>query len=181
MRFLTHQECAVWCSNRSYPTRQYPEENVGYRPDLRTADFHFVDFVSPQDSGRKVWLTRLLYSLIDPAPELLIWVGDSTVWPNSQHMPLFTRFRQAFGEYRPLIEAPGHVLDPLEVDDAVSIISLAFLFFWDCHVLSWSGRDAFFTSHDEFGWFASRDELVIDAIRNRLKEALKRETDAGAD
>jgi hypothetical protein len=40
-------------------------------------------------------------------------------------MPLFTRFREAFGEKRPLIEAPGHLLTPGEADDAVSPVSRA--------------------------------------------------------
>jgi hypothetical protein len=87
-------------------------------------------------------------------------------------MPLFTRFREAFGERRPLIEAPGHLLTPEEADDAISIISLSLSFIWDCHVLSASGRDAVFTSHDEFGWFASREPLVAASVRNKIDESL---------
>lgn len=60
----------------------------------------------PRDSGRKVWLARFLYGLAEPSPEVLIWIGDWAVWPSGQHMPLFSRFRQAFGENRPLLEAP---------------------------------------------------------------------------
>jgi hypothetical protein len=86
-------------------------------------------------------------------------------------MPLFTRFRQAFGEQRLLDEAPGHLVTPDEADDAISIISVSLLFIWNCHVLCASGRDAFFTSHDEYGWYASHDESVVQSVRVHLAKA----------
>ena len=87
-------------------------------------------------------------------------------------MPLFTRFREAFGERRALIDAPGHLLPSEEADDAISIISVSLLFMWNCHVLSGSGRDVVFTSHDEFGWFASRDQAVAAIAHERIGGAL---------
>src|SRR5260221_242453 len=154
MQILTYAQCAAWCSQRGFPTRQILGHIVGPDPDLQSPEFYFVTFTLPPDSGRKVSLAHFLYSLLDPSPELLIHLGDWAVWPSSQHMPLFTRFREAFGEKRLLIEAPGHVLTADEADDAVSIISVSMLFFWNCHILSASGRDAIFVSHDEYGWFA---------------------------
>jgi hypothetical protein len=88
-------------------------------------------------------------------------------------MPLFTRFREAFGERRPLIEAPGHLVTAGESDDAISIIGVSLLFLWNCHVLSDSGRDAVFTSHDEFGWFATRDPEAAKLAHERIREALQ--------
>ena len=173
MRFFTYSQCAEWCSERQFPTRQIEGYIVGPDPQIQSPDFHVVKFNPPVDSGRKVWLARFLYSLLQPSPELLIWVGDWDVWPSSQHMPLFTRFREAFGEKRPLIDAPGHLLTPEEEDDAVSIMSVSLLFFWNCHVLSGSGRDAVFTSHDEFGWFASRDPGVTATAREKIVTALQ--------
>ena len=87
-------------------------------------------------------------------------------------MPLFTRFREAFGEKRPLIEAPGHLLTPEEADDAISIISVSLLFMWNCHVLSESGH-AVFTSHDEFGWFATRDLAVAATVREKISAVIR--------
>ena len=173
MRFLSYSQCAEWCSQRGFPTRQIEGYIVGPHPDLQSPEFHFVTFTPPVDSGQKVWLARFLYSLLQPSSELLIWLGDWAVWPSSQHMPLFTRFREAFGEKRPLLEAPGHLLTPEEADDAVSIISVSLLFMWNCHVLSHSGRDAVFTSHDEFGWFATRDPAVAAAAREKISGALR--------
>ena len=121
----------------------------------------------------KVGLARILYSLIDPAPELLLWLDDWAVWPSSQHMPLFTRFRQAIGEQRPLIDAPGHLVAPAEADDAVSIITVSLQFIWDCHIITASGRDAIFISHDESGWFGSRNASIADAARQQIEKAFK--------
>jgi hypothetical protein len=142
-------------------------------PDLQSPTFHFAQFTLPVDSGKKVWFAKFLYSLVEPSTELLIWLGDWSVWPSGQHMPLFARFRQSFGETRPLIETPGHLLTPDETDDAISIISVSLLFVWDCHVLAASGRDAVFFSHDEYGWFASRDASVAIAVGERMRKALE--------
>jgi hypothetical protein len=153
---------------------------VGPHPDIQSPPFHFVEFKPPTDSGRKVAFSRFLYSQIDPAPELLFWLGDWAVWPSSQHMPLFTRFRQALGESRPLIDAPGHLLTPEEADDAVSILLVSLQFVWNCHILTSSGRDAVFVSHDEFGWFASRAASVAESVRQKIEETWSETVDTNA-
>ncbi|MFN0129528.1 MAG: hypothetical protein ACKV19_22910 [Verrucomicrobiales bacterium] len=170
MRCLTYSECAEWCARRDFPMRHIEGCVVGPHPELESPPFHFVDFTVPTDSGRKVAFGRFLYSLIDSAPELLFWLGEWAVWPSSQHMPLFSRFRQAHGESRPLIEAPGNLLGSDEADDAVSILVVSLQFVWNCHILSSSGRDAVFVSHDEFGWFASRDEAVAASARRKIEK-----------
>src|SRR5688572_3296824 len=114
MRCLTYSECAEWCARRDFATRGIEGYSRGPHPDIESPPFHFVDFTLPADSGQKVAFGRFLFSLIDPAPELLFWLGDWSVWESSQHMPLFTRFRQALGESRQLFEAPGHLLTPDE-------------------------------------------------------------------
>jgi hypothetical protein len=72
------------------------------------------------------------------------------IWPSSEHMPIFARFREAIGERRGLSDAPGHIVTLSDRDDAVSVLSLALLFFWDCHVLSGDGHLVFSCSHDEW-------------------------------
>lgn len=172
MRFLTYSESEEWCSRRGYLTRQREGYIIGPEPDIKAHEFQRVEFAIPRDAGRRVWLARFLYGLIDPSPELLIWLGDWAVWPSGQHMPLFSRFRQAFGEHRPLIEAPSQVVAPHEIEDGVSILTMSLLFLWDCHVLTASGRDVVFVSHDEFGWFGSRDASVAGTAGEQLKNAL---------
>jgi hypothetical protein len=113
-------------------------------------------------------MARFLFSHIAPAPETLLLVDDWAVWPSSQHMPLFTRFREVLGERRTLIESPGHLVADSDADDAVSIIATSLLFIWDCYGISSSGRDAFYISHDEFCFFASRDESAAARVAEQL-------------
>jgi hypothetical protein len=171
MRFLTDSECAAWCAERGYPTRTY-QGYAGLRADTEPVGFERIAFPSPPDSGKRVWLARFLLSLLEPAPELLFWLGDWAVWPSCQHMPLFARFREALGERRPLIETPGHLVAVDEADDGVSILAVALLFMWDCHVITASGRDVIFISHDEAGWFGSRDTSVAAFAAKRLEQSL---------
>jgi hypothetical protein len=173
MKVLTYREGSEWCADRGFPTRHSQGYIAGPDPDLEAGAFHFALFDSPRDAGRLVSVANLLYSLIDPSPEFLLWFGDWAVWPSSQHMPLFTRFRKGLGEDRPLIEAPGHLMTPDESDDAISMITVALLFSWNCHLLSASGRDAAFVSHDDWGWFASRETSRTHSVREEHPEFFK--------
>jgi hypothetical protein len=175
MRFLTALECQEWCALRGFPTHEVPGFIGGYLARLQSQGFHFVEFELPVDSGQKVRLAGFLYSLLEPSAELLIWLGSCDVWESSQHMPLFTRLRQALGENRGVLELPGHVAKAAEADDAISIMCLSLLFIWDCLVSSDSGRDAVFTSHDEFGWFATRDPAVAAAAQAKISATLQKQ------
>jgi hypothetical protein len=140
------------------------------RPDISADHFQVVNVPYDADSGRKVSMARFLFSLVAPEPETLILVDDWDVWPSKEHMPLFTRFREALGESRPLIESPAHLVTASDSDDAVSLIATSLLFIWDCYGISSSGRDAFYISHDEFCFFASRDESVAARVVEQLSE-----------
>jgi hypothetical protein len=170
MQICTYKECAEWCAAHGYPTRQVEGLVVGPDPDLTEPDFHFAMFSIPEDAGRRVALVKNVMSLIDAEAELLVQIGDWAVWPSGQHMPLFDRFRQAFGERRPLIEAPGHMIAPVERDDAVSILVISMLYLWNCHVLSAAGDQALFVSHDEYGWFAARGSRLLEPAKQLLAQ-----------
>ena len=149
--------------------RQVPLREVGWiRPDIGTEHFHIVELPYPADSGKKVYLARRLLSLVAPEGEALVLVDDWAVFPSCQHLPLFSRFREALGEHRPLIEAPGHLVDAADTDDAVSIVATSLLFFWDCYGISASGRNAFYISHDEYCYFGSRDAAVAARVTAEL-------------
>jgi hypothetical protein len=164
MQVLTPTEWQTWCAKRQIPLR----ESGWIRPDISADHFHIVDVPYDGDSGAKVSMARFLFSLVTPEPETLIVVDDWTVWPSSQHMPLLTRFRQALGVTRSLIEAPGHLVTVAGSDDAVSVIATSLLFIWDCYGISSSGRDAFYVSHDESCWFASRDPSMAAGVRAQV-------------
>ena len=178
MRICSYKDCADWCAAHGYPTRHIEGFVVGPHPDLTEPGFRFAMFSIPEDAGRRVALVKSLISLLGESAELLVQIGDWAVWPSGQHMPLFNRFRQAFGEHRPLIEAPGHVIPASERDDAVSILVLSVLYLWNCHVLSAKGDQALFVSHDEYGWFAVRGDGSLEPA-NRLLEQFGVLTAAG--
>ena len=165
MKFLTPTDWQDWCTKRQIPLR----ESGWIRPNISPDHFQIVEVPYPQDSGAKVFLAQFLYSLVHPEPETLLLVDDWAVWPSSQHMPLFTRFRESLGELRPLIEAPGHLVEATEEDDAISVIATSLLFLWDCYGISASGQNAFYISHDEYCRFATHDSSIAARVIEEIK------------
>ena len=165
MRFLTPEQWQAWCVERQFPLRK----GGSIRPDIIADEFHRADLPYPKDSGKKVSLAHRLFSLVASDSDTLILLDSWSVWPSSEHLPLFIRFREAFGENRPLVEAPGHLVTPIDADDAISVISTSLLFVWDCYGISFTGRDAFYISHDEFCLFASRDASIAESVRSGVK------------
>ena len=171
MKFITDTDCVTWCDERSYPTRETTDHRTrgaSQRPD----GFQFVPIKIPADSGRKVWLAGVLHDLVAPAPETLLWIPVWSVFPSSEHIPLFARLRGALGESRPLIEIPGHLLSAGDRDDAISLIVVALQFFWDLHLVSSTGRDAVYVSHHEDGWFGSQDPETCRKATVELRSVL---------
>lgn len=148
MRFLTRAECLAWCSAQGQPdTLNEALENV--------AGTHAVHYFRiPEDAHARVVLCRELWARCGShgASTSLLWVTEWSVWPSGEHMPLFTRWRQALGEHRPLLEVPGHLVTwPADNDDGLSVLVVSMGFLWDCRIHSDNGT-SFFISHDEYGY-----------------------------
>jgi len=92
-------------------------------------------------------------------------------------MPLFTRYRSSFGEERPLIDVPGHLLEPHDDEEAVSILAMSLLFFWDCYVLPISKRGTFFTSHDESCWLIGSSEDALLSAQTSFETFIQNDTE----
>jgi hypothetical protein len=163
MQFLSWTECEKWCAVRDVP--------IGETDSALSAPYHTVEFVLPSDAEEKVRLARFLFSLIEPSPEVLLWVDESDVGSVGRHLPLFTRLRESLGEWRPLFDFPGHLASVSETNDAISVLTVALLFGWDCHVLTASGHEAFYVSHNGCAWFASRDPAVAARARHQIATA----------
>lgn len=146
MQFFTSDQCAEWCRRHGY---QLPPELERHGPSER---FVRHEFTIPADAGQRVALCRLLWSLDDNAQvtDRLLWINEWGVWPSSEHMPLFVRWRAAFGEMRTLAEAPGQLLDQGDHDDGLSVLIMACLFLWDCFIYLEEGVIVAL-SHDERG------------------------------
>jgi len=168
MKFLTRDESAAWAKQRGYPLASHEDGLVRLSRNFNRLPFHSALFPIPTDSGRKSHLAKSLYSLVGDDDEILLWIDHWAIWPSSQHPPLFSRLRQSFGTAQSLDEAPGQLLAKDEADDAISIILVALIFIWDCHILTSSGRLALYVSHDEYGWIASHDQLEVETARKQL-------------
>src|SRR5262249_48649829 len=91
------------------------------------------------------------------------------VWPSNEHWPLFSRLRERFGEYRHLIDAPGHAFGPGDDDRGMSFLVLATLFLWGYTLYSESGV-VITGSNDEFGAvYEPKHRLMLD-----LRKGLER-------
>ena len=115
-------------------------------------------FNIPSDAGQRVAMTRNHFEPMRGSDEVLIWIEDWGVWPSGEHMPLFTRFREALGVREELIDKCGHLVGSDEFEDAISIALFSGLFLWDCYVLPSSGRDFLFYSHDEIGFLRTNQD-----------------------
>lgn len=165
MRFLSPDECHRWAAARGLSFSPRPRY-----ADLDDRSFTAYKFDIPSDAGRRVALTALLWDAIaHPSPETLLWVTEWGVWGSGEHMPLAATLRQAFGEARPLAEAPGHCFRMGEDADGISFLAVAMLFLWDAYLLSASGSVAAFISHDEYGVILARDEADLAPIKRRLE------------
>ena len=151
MRCLTYSECRTWCLEHDYPVIDadyYGRSEPAFRDQFEEIQLAACDDKESVSRARHVieWAGR-------ENGEVLLWVGDWAVWPGHQHTPLFTRFREGCGERRPLIEAPGHLIAPRELDDGISVLVTALWFMWDCSVFPANRGPVFFTSHDEWNSF----------------------------
>lgn len=90
-------------------------------------------------------------------------------------MPLFTRLREAFGESRPLIEAPGQLITPAELDGGISVLIVALWFVWDCTVLPARLGPVFVCSHDEWASFFVPPEYDRQPLLTEFASILARQ------
>ncbi len=142
MKIISEEEAATWCRRNGVAL------NDRSLPDRR--DFP-TKFKIPADAGQRVFLVSQSMEAFRDEPDFLVWFNDWSVWPSHQRMHVFERFRLSYGETRWLIDSPGHLFGQDEIEDAISFVTLAVLFLWDCYVLTPGGKKLLFFSHDEYG------------------------------
>jgi hypothetical protein len=145
MKALTFAEAESWGSRHGLLV-----EVAGWRrPQIREGELPH-DFDIPKDAGARVALCKFLFEPLRD-DTLLIWYDDWSVWPSDEWLPMFDRFRQAFGVTERLKDRPAYLFEPTEYDDALSFFIWAAIFLWNCHVVSARQGNCLFLSHDEFG------------------------------
>ena len=159
---MTDQEARNWCSRHGIP--------VGHHGPETSRLGSGVLFCIPDESAARVQLSQLLYPTTFEIPgSVLLWTGDWGVWPSGEHMPLFTRFREALGETRPLSEANAHEFDAPQSEDGESLLLLHCLFLWDCWVIAEGGTYIAFFCHDEWGQVFAEPPL-LEKVREYLTQ-----------
>jgi hypothetical protein len=167
MQFLTSIDAASWCRGYGHP--------MPSRPSSFSKEAHQWrhDFRIPTDAGRRVALCRVLWNQETESidEKRLLLITDWGVWASGEHPPLFATLRLAFGETRPLIEAPAQLFDESESDAGLSFLIVCAIFLWDCWMLG-SGGSIVFLSHDEYGFVVGpveRDSSHLLSALNKLQ------------
>jgi hypothetical protein len=142
MRVLSTEETALWCSEHEIALS---DSGLPLRPDAAGK------FKIPEDANKRVHLVSQGMRAFNAAPRFLVWFHDWAVWPSGQRMHIFDRFRISYGETRLLIDSPGHIFEQGEIEDAISFVTIAVLFLWDCYVVTPRRSEVLFFSHDEYG------------------------------
>lgn len=142
MKIISTEEIKAWCTENDIPLNS---RGLPIQPDAAE------QFNIPVDAGQRVALVSTKMQAFRHEPIFAIWFDDWDVWPSGQRMHLFDRFRLSYGESRPLIKFPGHILGKDQIEDAISFVTIAVLFLWDCYVVSSKRANILFFSHDEWG------------------------------
>jgi len=148
MKVLTKDECQQWCERLGLGVSEFGTPVFPSQPAP-------TDFDIPSDAGRRVALAREHLATFRDSPEVLVWMTEWGVWPSSERMHMFDRFRLSYGLNSPLIEHPGHLLARVEFETTSSLATFAILFLWDCYVVASDRRAMLFYCHDEFGTFGA--------------------------
>jgi hypothetical protein len=144
MTGMTDFEAREWCERNG----------VGLRDDEPDTSrlVGGIYFAIPDTPSARLGLSRFVHpTTFDLSGTVLVWTREWGVWPSSEYMPLFTRFREALGESRPLSVANAQLFESAEAEDGQSYVFLNCLFLWDCWVIVEGGKYAVHLSHDEWG------------------------------
>ncbi|RYD20630.1 MAG: hypothetical protein EOP88_14290 [Verrucomicrobiaceae bacterium] len=140
MRCLTPAEVSSWLATHELPADPY-------HPPGRAPSCHLQRAI-PRESTLVGSFTRAALAEITGGQPVLVLM---TKWPHDQpdQMQDIRTIRRSCGEVRPLIEAPGHLLDPTDGEMATELFSLATAHEWTCWVhtpgsgdilLTWEGE-----------------------------------------
>jgi len=167
---MSNEESLKWLERRQLPTPEFATAE-----DLFAAipfrEVTALQYTIPTESGRKVALARGLFWQLKPESNVLVWLRNWIVWPSRAHIPLVLRLRQALGCEQSLEEAPGHLFEASEVDDAISLLILSLEFSWDCFLFDANRRFMCFVSHDEYLVLMGTDQSLVNRIGGVFESA----------
>ncbi len=104
----------------------------------------------PKEFPQLLWVARQLESSLVIESECLVWISGWSIFPSSENLQLFYRYRQSYGSNKLIGEAPGHLCLTYERAEIATLIWLGMLHGWDVHVLPDLPYSAVFISHDQY-------------------------------
>lgn len=153
MRCLTPAEVSSWLATHELPADPYNQ------PDTASRHYHQCELLKEYPPIR--FFIRGLLAEIGNAGPLLILPTDWSAYQPDE-MIAIDAIRRLSGETRPLIEAPGHLLDPADTETAVALFSLFTTYQWTCWVHSPADRSVLLSWEGEFldFWTESTGKLA---------------------
>ncbi len=136
MQFLTKAETEALL--RRWNVDLPRKAGLPWRREIRT----------PEYARRQTAFVKILLANLSQDAAILVYVTEWGVW--AENMALFTFLRSAWGESRPLIEVPGHLIGCGEREALETLFDVMLYFNWDATVVDENRRFLITLSHDEF-------------------------------
>ena len=105
---------------------------------------------TPEYARRQTALVNNMLLLLPKDARTLVHVTGWSTSPSIENMALFAFLRSAWGESRPLIEVPGHLLGSAEQEALECLFDVALYFDWDAAILDENKRFLITLSNDGF-------------------------------
>lgn len=141
MKVLPREEGVLWCRANRVTL------NGRGLPEIADAESKFR---IPADTGKRVHLVKQAMEPFTNERAILVWFDNWSVWPSGQRMHIFDRLRRSYGEIRRIADVPVQLFEKSEIEDAISFVTIAVFFLWDCYVVGPDQDRLLFFSHDEY-------------------------------
>jgi hypothetical protein len=146
MRCFTETECSQWLQQRGIA-----------KPAMYT---QALQFAPPTEPGRLTAFMRNLFLAFGEFPGGLLVFEDWALY-RPDEMALMTALRRGHGDERPLIEAPGHLFEPIESPEAIGYSYLSVIFAWSAYLyLASGGATICFWEGDLIDFWSPEADLV---------------------
>ncbi len=169
MQCVTEGEIEKWLLNRTIPSDPYHSD---VSPEF------YLQFYAPVRHRQLDAFTRHFYDGIIPESDTLIHMTDWGLYQQSE-MIAIVGIRSSRGEYRHLIEAPGHIIPSGSPELGISLFSLTASFAWSSYLYLSQGHTTLYNWQGEIFDFWTDNEQAVSEIRLILKQFDLKETKQG--
>jgi len=149
MKAISDEACAAWCVANGLVIDE-TATNRGLLSVPSSGDYREVRGNTPASAGKLLHLMRVFAAAILNQGEVLVWIREWSVWPSSEHLPLFQSLREAMGVRESLSQKPGMLFGVEEREAFISVAFTAILFLWDVYLVAADGRALLLASHNEY-------------------------------